>query len=351
MNKKILFLLFIVCISFRSLGQTAPTLTAANFNPNLGDEFMTVVCDTTGVLPGISGANVTWNFATLDSTQTDTGTAVTVASTIAASAILVAQPATNIAVVTPTASMTIYSIKNLGSLSTTGYYQSASQYAVYSDPMAQLVYPVTYSTTFSDTYAGTLYLNMVGYPETGIVYDTCDGWGKLTLPNGISYYPVLRVHSSQIYTDNAGLFGGSTGATFDLESYNWYLPDYHSAVLTVSTVTGTGVAAGYFNKTVSYARKQIAKSGVSVLNNLNASFNLYPNPVTDELHGTFDAGTGGHVYVTMTDVLGRNTYVIADQYAKGIQNISYNTSSLSKGLYLVTLQCGGESVTRKIVLQ
>ena len=139
MYKKIVPILSLVCSSFVSFAQ-APTLTAANFNPQLNDAFITHVCDTTGVLQGPPGANVTWDFTVpgLTTTQIDTGRSVPVASTAAGAYF----PTSTTAVVTPTASMTTYGIATTSKLSSTGYYQSATQNSIYSDPMDQLQYPV-----------------------------------------------------------------------------------------------------------------------------------------------------------------------------------------------------------------
>ena len=162
---------------------------------------------------------------------------------------------------------------------------------------------------------------------------------------------MLRVHTFQAYTDSADLFGAGGAATFDLNTYTWYTPNYHSALMTINTAVGTGLTTGFYFKTVSYAFRQLSNAGVHPVDNIGESLQIFPNPAGNELNINFNAGTGEHVRINMVDMLGRDVAVIADQAAQGMQNITYNTGSLSKGLYLVRLQSGNETATRQIVIQ
>lgn len=336
----------------------APTLTAANFNPQFNDGFVNHVCDTTGVSAGLPGPNVTWNYggsSGLITTLVDTGKAVPVSSTSPGSLIAAFSANSNIAVITPTAgtsgaSMTTYANESSSKLSNTGYYQSMSQNAVYTDPIDQLHYPVNYSNTDSDTYAGYITINGNTFHGSGVVYDTVDGWGTLKLPGGLTYLNVLRIHTSQIFVDSADLFGHGI-ATFIFESYNWYMPNYHSALMTINTAVGTGLALGYYYKVVSYASQQISNAGVPGIDQIGNSLQLYPNPLQNELNVRFNLPTEKKVSVSIADMLGREMAVISDKYNKGVQNIKINTTSFPKGLYLVHLNSGDETVTRKIAIQ
>jgi type IX secretion system substrate protein len=344
MYRKIVPFVILACGSLSSFGQ-APTLTAANYNPAVGDRFISVVCKNAGVDPGTSGPSVTWNFGGLTTVQTDTAAAVTVASTAAGSGFVATS---NIAVTTPTASMTTYYNQSSGKVSVTGYYQSLTQNAVYSDPMDLLQFPFDYNGTFTDPYAGYITIGGATFHGSGSVTTTYDGWGTLTLPGGKNFTGVVRVHSSQNFVDSADLFLLGTDATFDLESYNWYQPGYHSALLTISTTSGTGAAAGYADTVVSYAAKDVTR--VPEISAIDQSLQLFPNPVKNELNITFNAASGGQVRVSMFDMFGREVAVIANQYALGTQNISYNTGNLPKGLYIVRFESAGDAVARQVVV-
>src|SRR5579871_2968307 len=131
MHKKLLSSLLFSTISCASFAQTAPTLTAATINPMLNDAYISHVCQTSGVVAGSGGANVTWNFSSLVSTQVDTGRCVTVASTAGGAYIGLVAPATTNAVSTPTSGTTTYYAESSSKLSVTGYYQSTSQFSYY----------------------------------------------------------------------------------------------------------------------------------------------------------------------------------------------------------------------------
>jgi len=355
MHKKLLPFLFLSGISAAAFGQVAPTLTAATFNPMLNDAYISHVCDTTGVVPGAGGANVTWNFGSLVSTQVDTGRCVTVASTPGGAYIGAVSPTTTTAVETPTSGTTFYYYESATKLSMTGYYQSTTQFTYYTDPVDLLQYPVTYNKTYFDTYSGAIFLPGLSAPikGTGTIYDTCDGWGTLKLPGSITYTNTIRIHSAQKYIDTGNLLGsGGPADSFMIETYTWYTPNYHSALLTINTTTGMGLATGINYKVVSYDSMKLSDAKVPVVSSIESSLTLFPNPVQNELNINFNAGViGAQVRISLVDMLGREVAVIADQYADRVQHITYNTSAISKGLYLVRLQAADETVTRRIEIE
>src|SRR5579883_2816231 len=73
MSKKLFTLLILLLAGAASFAQ--PILTASNTNPVPGDAFIIINSTGTGVSPGGSGASVTWDFSSLDTTSIDTGIA------------------------------------------------------------------------------------------------------------------------------------------------------------------------------------------------------------------------------------------------------------------------------------
>ena len=55
--------------------------------------------------------------------------------------------------------------------------------------------------------------------------------------------------------------------------------------------------------------------------------------------------------MTLTDVLGREVAVVADGVATKLQHTTYNTTGLAKGIYLLRVLSGEETITRKIEIQ
>ena len=64
----------------------------------------------------------------------------------------------------------------------------------------------------------------------------------------------------------------------------------------------------------------------------------------------FDATGNEKVTVSLIDMLGRSDVIASGEYSC-LQSISYNTASLPRGIYVVRLQAGTETVTKKIELQ
>jgi len=364
MNKTLLLASFLSCASLASFAQ-APSLTSANISPALNDSFVSVVCKTQGVTQGASGASVSWDFSTL--VDTNIADSVNIGSVIYASAAssysLLTTAASfiptttfatsNYAVIDPGASITTYYAESVSKLSTTAIYYDASDNALYTNPMDALQFPFTYSTTFNDTYAGyirTAALGTTPVTESGTVTVTGDAWGQLKLPPAPPsstvriYSGVLRVHSYQVFTDSADIFG-SPLVPDTLDTYTWYQPGYHSPLLTIATLNSPVL----HEKSVSYARKQIANHENVPGLTLDASLQVYPNPAVNHINILFNTDVNDQVHITLVDVLGREVAVISD--AHGPQNISYNVSSLAKGLYMLRLRSATGTVTRTIEIR
>jgi hypothetical protein len=351
---KIHLLLFLFTgASWLSAAQ-APTLTAANMNPLIGDKFVIHNCNTNNVLPGASGADTSWDFsslATLSAQSIDTGTAIAAASTQTDALF----PASNLAIITPSSSSTAYYIENDTILAQNGIYVSPEEYTAYSDPMDQLQFPFTYNNTFTDYYSSLVVYTPAGGStvnavNAGNITVTADAYGTLTLPGTpepVVFSNVLRVHSIQPYTDSVGVLGAPL-LEYTIESYIWYTPYYHNPLLIISTTTGSGVST----KLVSYSSLQLAgPERVASQNTVDASLELFPNPVKDELNIRYNTVNNENVNITLSDMLGREVAVIADSYTHGTQQLGYNTSGLPEGIYLVRFQTSAETITRKVEVE
>ncbi|MBC7552563.1 MAG: T9SS type A sorting domain-containing protein [Taibaiella sp.] len=326
------------------------TLTATDMTPAIGNSFLNVNCDTFNIQPGAAG-NQTWNFAGLLNTSTgpinDTTTAVSVASTGLASLYSAANIATN----STATGAKIFLITSATKLQLNGYFQSATQNAVFSDPIDQFHFPVTYLDSFTDTYAGavtfTASSTTVTATEAGNVKVVCDGWGTLKLPGGVTDTGVLRFHSSQVFRDSALLFGLPMVANFVLNTYSWYKKGYHAPLLTI--MTSDQVGGGIRTKTVTYAKKNTVS--LNDVSRLDESLALYPNPASNELKVRFESVNNSPVTISLTDLTGRTVASVAQTATQGIQSVNFDVSSLAKGLYFVQLQSAEETVSRKVTIQ
>lgn len=319
------------------------SLTATGQNPVLGQVFIANTCDTTGVTEGAAGAGASWNFSGLTVMSMDTGIAVTCASTPNCSMF----PGTTIAIKSNTGTTVNYAIATASAYSQNGYYNSAAQYASFSDPLDQLHYPMHYLDSFVDTYAGIInYTSAIPITahENGTVQVKYDAYGTLTLPD-TTYYNAMRTHSYQLFIDSASVFGIDTVASFVLHTYTWYVKNIHSAVLTIMTTDQVG--GGIHNKIVNYGKRYSGPLSVTDINSTAAALNVFPNPSNGMVKITLLGSVSGGEKITLTDLMGRQVAEIPG----GQPHISFDASGLPKGLYLVRMQSGTQVTTTKLELQ
>ncbi len=318
--------LFILLFPVNFCFGQAVTITAANFNPLYGEAFITHNCDTTGVLQGSLGANQVWDFTTLTTTSIDTGVGVPCLGTPNCAMF----PGSTIAIVNPTATMTTYLIYDATKISQNGYYASATQNATFTNPMDELHYPFTYLDSFTDAFAGTLIYTSssvtISAQQHGTEKVICDGYGMLKLPGRIAPN-VIRVHASQIYIDSTNLFGTSVIDSFQFDSYAWYEPNFHTALLTVSFAHQIGGSIS--SKIVTYVAKSILS--VPTISNAN-KIDLYPNPASGQLYFTMPE----HNYSSYTITNSLGAFIASNEITNIQTNI--NICMLPSGLYFITFK-------------
>ena len=82
------------------------------------------------------------------------------------------------------------------------------------------------------------------------------------------------------------------------------------------------------------------------------SLRTLPNPATDRIRILFQLPSDSRVTISLQSVIGSGVgEVIQGQYATGHHEAVMDVSSLKPGIYILTLQASGTSVTRKIVIQ
>ena len=79
--------------------------------------------------------------------------------------------------------------------------------------------------------------------------------------------------------------------------------------------------------------------------------NLYPNPFNPVLNIDFEINQAGLVIVEISDITGAIVNIVYDGYmTMGKHQKSWNSENLPSGVYFVSLQAGGNSLTSKVVL-
>jgi hypothetical protein len=77
---------------------------------------------------------------------------------------------------------------------------------------------------------------------------------------------------------------------------------------------------------------------------------IYPNPVSANITISFYLPEESDVIIDIADLSGRSVNTIADDhFSAGNQEIAFNTSSLSPGVYFVRIKNAGETMVKKLV--
>ncbi len=94
--------------------------------------------------------------------------------------------------------------------------------------------------------------------------------------------------------------------------------------------------------------------GIEPQDSVAGSFLVYPNPFADNIHITFTLEKSKFITFAVYDMQGRLAEILVqDQFKAGKSILSFNTSGLAPGTYLVRAECSDGSVlfTQRIIAQ
>jgi len=90
--------------------------------------------------------------------------------------------------------------------------------------------------------------------------------------------------------------------------------------------------------------------GINEVNKASLNYNVYPNPVNDQLNVEFNLLENTHVLGEIFDVTGRKlTTLFENEFSLGTHRVDYNTSDLNAGVYFIKITLEGESFTKKVM--
>jgi len=210
------------------------TITNSNSNPIFGEQFKVSVYSTM-VMPGDSGANVTWDFTTIGSDSI-----VTWSSVAPQSGSQIAGANLNV----------LYSPQNYYCYNVSQTKKQITGIVVngvvltYSNPEDMFRYPMTYQNEYSDTWACTFTSSGYLIARTGKSVASIDGYGTLKLPNK-TITNVLRLHYQQDYMDSLSQWSYNT---YYVDEYMWLVQGENYPLLTISgleTYQGITYQANY----------------------------------------------------------------------------------------------------------
>lgn len=234
-----------------------------------------------------------------------------------------------------------YTKKNAQKMTLVGYSASINGQAIpiKSDTIeTKYIYPLEYEDEYISR--GYTHLDMSMFIPAEWIQQrkrttVVDGWGQITTPFGT--FDVLRVQHKIEETDsvkyNGTAFGLDIPVTYE---YEWIANGEKTPILKVVTTELMG------NETfVSAEYKDNNYLGIETIGESGA-LKVYPNPVTDELILSWASGMK-HISIYHLD----GTLVQQLSFEHAVQGI--NTSNLNSGMYLLSAQKDGETVTTSFV--
>ncbi len=201
-------------------------------------------------------------------------------------------------------------------------------------------YPFSLNGTFNDSYASTVIVPSDTAALTGSVVTTADGWGTLITPSG-TFTNVLRIHA-QYNETYAYIHYGPIVQTFD--QYSYWKPDVHFPLAEYTT----GLQGGLPFSSGSWA---VTTVGINEVSADNFKLNVFPNPFLASAEISFVVETRSDVLLEIRDVSGRMVHSFESQnILPGKIILPFDGSSLSNGIYLLSLTINGQTVCGKMVI-
>lgn len=323
---------------FAALAATAVTaqvtLTQAMY-PQAGNVFSLNMSDTTGVLPGSSGTNVSWNFSSLNSSV---GVAIDSFLTVASSLYGSSFPQSNLALheTGPSIDYFTYFDETASGLARVGHADSVNV-ITYSNPGMEYYFPMSYGTTGNDTYSAIYYDNnfTASVHVHGTTSCNADGTGTLQLPS-VTLTNVLRAHFTRYEQDTSFNSNGNYVYQIQTDYWQWFVNGTYYPVLSIQQ---TFVDIGFSTSYIKYVGWRTPPLGVQE-NVRPLALDVFPNPATTTLQVNCPAQGTLRCYATDGKLLSEQTVIAG--------NTSIDVSALPEEMIIVEFR-NGEMVLRKSI--
>lgn len=336
-----LFVFFIPVFTFGQITITQSDLPGVgSFYLNATDSFYNAA-----ILPG--GAAQNWNYSTLQNVVQDTLGFISPVGTPYTGLF----PTANLAAHDTTAYVYF-------TASATGFYINGAQvpggvfngHPLIYNPAQKLVpAPFTYLDTDNNFYRFIYSDTTTQYPLTDSVRIvrhvaqtmTCDGYGSLTLPNGV-HPNTIRIKTIIVENDSIFAHNTITGSWLNLtnlsnqtSNFRWLQNGSGSLLLSIDadSAATTGTTSSY-----------LLLYGVVGINQLSETENCiaYPCPANDHLQLDFGRVLNAPSQVRIINVIGQEM----GQYdVSNLKGLNLNTSSFPNGIYFYTITCGKDKYT------
>lgn len=343
-TKKIVLLsfgMFLMNISIKA--QYA--LTNSSFAPAVGNTWYAYSADTTGIEPGVSGANKTWTYnITTTGGLNNLGTYITPSSGTSSGQF----PTATIASSDGNGNYGYYNV-NSSKMDLLGVVTSSGTQIVYSNPQTLYNFPFTYNSSNTDNFAANY--NNGGYSMSryGSSTSTGDGYGTLIV-NGITYSNVLKVKIKQDISDEYIGLDYITRNIFN--TYYFFNASSKNPIIYISYLDSYNIDPSWQDTTFLGSSKQVLISDFAAgINNIanSISSEVFPNPVVTKAYVTYQLTVSGKVSFEILNTLGQiviRTETMQKQTGTNKEEI--DLSELPSGSYFVRIITEKGSSVKKI---
>jgi hypothetical protein len=339
-------LLMMVCNAITVQAQITITTNDFPGNPGTTIYYTTTTSNTIPVNLGSPGANQTWNFSSINTTQGLVINWVSPSSTPFASQFPTANRCSE---------MDLGTFKSYAFdlLTSSGFTPLGSGLTAQDTIYSLSVFTRTEPTFLFPATYGMQWTSVFENPNTPTitVLDSClnaiDAWGTLTDQSGT--YPCLR-HKQHYYLMTYQ--NGNLIATNTLWVYSWYVPIRGSeiSISSVSNESNPNFTMGYFTRETQILAVQPLPAP-QILPTLLELSPAYPNPFNANTILNFTLPRTGDVSLTIFDDVGRQVRnLVQGHYHTGAYQVTFYGSGLTSGVYFAKLTSDGAVLTQRITL-
>lgn len=215
----------------------------------------------------------------------------------------------------------------------------------YDNPELYFTLPLVFGNTDSSFSSFGITLPSIGYyGQTVIRYNYTDGWGTIITPFGT--FAALRVRSDVYITDTVYYDSYSYGISIPRfqNEYKWVAPGMGLPVLSVTKTT--------MQTTVLY-QDSVMQNSINNPEDLKISISIYPNPATNHIILYFTQELKDDFSIQISDQTGRyifNNFILTKTGEKEYL-VNFNGNALSEGVYFITVNHSGKTVSEKFIVQ
>lgn len=323
-----------------SLIASAQTINIGDMTPQIGLVYSQGNGDY--ISPGASGANQTWDLSGMNNNETFT---TTISNPSGLSGAENFPNATFASVIQGQESIGYSAVVN-NRIEIVGLY-TPNVTMTYPNPQTQIQFPLSYQSTYSDTYERNADLGSgISNQEVGGSSTVVDGYGTLITPTG-TYTEVLRLKQN-VESDLNTIMNGSVISTipFTSETYIFVKAGFVTPLASVGTSGFSGQTEEF---AVYYMSSTVGLENLSLIKELT----VFPVPVVTDFTLRMEVETASEVGFNLFSVDGRMVAQFGTEFLpKGENTRSFAIpTSVASGVYLLQIKTPESALMKKIVIQ